>query len=200
MKPLRMRGGHGPAVAAAFAGPAATNPHENGGSETEFANSDRFFIPLPRQGFRNGSPLLSELIGNAVRIRDSTCCCKSPPFRERSLSHSLPLVKYREGAVDGISQKTCLDERFTPAGFGSESHEIVFCVLFFCRFLHPSPLRRVSPQTESNGVVMSYGSVIGSARSAAWPSLPASCVCGSLLSDAAVFRRIEIPNQINLVL
>ena len=49
------------------------------------------------------------------------------------------VLKYREGAVDGISQKTCLDERFTPAGFGSESHEIVFCVLFFCRFLHPSP-------------------------------------------------------------
>ena len=144
MKPLRMRGGHGPAVAAAFAGPAATNPHENGGNEIKVKRNLRIpivfsYLPLPRQGFRNGSPLLSELIGNAVRIRDSTCCCKSPPFRERSLSHSLPLVKYREGAVDGISQKTCLDERFTPAGFGSESHEIVFCVLFFCRFLHPSP-------------------------------------------------------------
>lgn len=44
MKPLRMRGGHGPAVAAVFAGPAATNPHENGGNEIKVKRNLR--IPI----------------------------------------------------------------------------------------------------------------------------------------------------------
>ena len=48
-----------------------------------------------------------ELKGNPVRIRNSARCCKSLSFGRNGSSALFATGFYREGAVNGTSQKTC---------------------------------------------------------------------------------------------